>query len=356
MKTRIQKLNNYQILVMGFMSILVIGGCLLSLPIASQSGNFTNFWDAFFTSASALFVTGQTTLNIANHFNAFGKSVILLLIQIGGLGFMTFIVLFIFMMGKKVTLKDKKVMSEALNIDDISQIKSLVRYVLGISMMIQAIGALLLSFKWIPEFGLLKGLLFSIFHAISAFNNAGFDLFGNSLISYQDNTYVLTIIMLLIFTGGLGFIVWRDLFTYHKNKKLLVHTRVVLSTTMVVILVSFILVAIAEFKHGTFNHLPLKDQIVNTLFLVITPRTAGFSNIDYRLISKLGIFMTIMLMFIGGASGSTAGGFKVNTLVILYVTLISFFRNEEPHLFKRSLQKDQIRKAFVLLFISTNII
>ncbi len=356
MKTQLEKLNNYQTLVVGFLSILMIGGLTLSLPIASQNGQFTNFWDAFFTAASALFVTGQSTLVIADHFNAFGKSIILLLIQIGGLGFMTFIVLFIFMMGKKVTLKDKKVMSEALNIDDISQIKSLVKYVLRFSLIIQGSGALLLSLKWIPSYGLIKGASYSIFHAISAFNNAGFDLFGDSLVSFQKDPYVLVIIMLLIFIGSLGFIVWRDLFTYRKNKKLLLHTKVVLSATSIILLSSFILFFIAESKHGTFSHLPLKDQLISTMFLVITPRTAGFSVIDYRLVSTMGIFLTILLMFIGGASGSTAGGFKVNTLAILYITLISYFKNEETHLFKRSLDTSQIKKALMLLFISLNII
>ncbi|NLW14760.1 MAG: Trk family potassium uptake protein [Erysipelothrix sp.] len=346
-----KKLSIPQILVIGFLSVLTVGGSLLMLPVASQTQTFTGFWDAFFTAASALFVTGQITLTTATHWNLFGKTVILSLIEIGGLGFMSFIVIFFFLLGKKLSLREKKVIQESLNIDEISQAKSLVKYVILFSLAIQAMGAFLLSIRFIPMLGFAKGAYYSIFHSISAFCNAGFDLFGNSLISFQEDPYVLAIIMSLIVIGGLGFIVWRDLLTYHKNKKLLLHTRLVLSATLIIIGVSFILFTISELKNGTFAHLKPFDQFMNTLFLVVTPRTAGYASIDYRSLSLAGLFITLLLMFIGGSSGSTAGGFKTTTLSILVLSLVANLKREEPHFQKRSIGKGRVDRAVLLLVV-----
>lgn len=356
MQSIFKKLSIPQILVLGFLSVLVIGGTLLTLPFASQTGEFTSFWDAFFTAASALFVTGQITLNTALHWSYFGKTIIMILIEIGGLGFMTVLVLFFFLMGKKISLRERKIIQESLNIEDASDAKNLVKYVLQFSFLIQGLGALLLSFRFVPKFGALKGIYFSIFHAISAFCNAGFDLFGDSLVSFQKDPFILSVIMLLIVIGGLGFIVWRDIFTYHKNKKLLLHTRLVLLASAIIMTLSFILFFISETKHGTFSHLGLKDSLFNTLFLVVTPRTAGYSSIDYRMISMAGIFITILLMFIGGSSGSTAGGFKITTLSVLVIALVSSFKKEEPSFQKRAISKDRVQKVMVLLSIGILVI
>lgn len=356
MQKFLQKRTIPQILVLGFLSVLLIGGTLLTLPIASQSGTFTNFWDAFFTAASGLFVTGQITLNTAEHWSYVGKTIIITLIEIGGLGFMTVLVLFFYFMGKRISLKEKKIIQESLNIEDISEARSLVGYVLRFSFIIQGLGALFLSFRFIPMFGWIKGIYFSIFHAISAFCNAGFDLFGDSLIGFQQDTYILSIIMILIVIGGLGFIVWRDLFTYRKNKKLLLHTRMVLIASGIIMFVSFIIFMISEMRHGTFAHLPLKDQIMNILFMVVTPRTAGYASVDYRLVSMSGLFITLVLMFIGGSSGSTAGGFKITTLSVLMIALVSSFKKEQPNFQKRSISNDRIQKAVILLVLGIFII
>ncbi len=352
MQTLIKKLSIPQFIVFGFLSILILGGSMLMLPIASQSGEFTPFWDAFFTAASALFVTGQITLETASHWNYFGKTVILSLIEIGGLGFMTVLVLFFLLLGKKISLREKKIIQESLNIEDTSQAGSIVSYVLRFSISIQIIGAILLGISWIPQMGLIKGTYFSIFHSISAFCNAGFDLFGNSMAGFQENPYILFVIMSLIIIGGLGFIVWRDLSTFRKNKKLLFHTKIALSATGIVLLVSFLILGITEFRHGTFAHLNPFDQVVNTLFLAVTPRTAGYSNINYQQLSMAGIFVTIVLMFMGGSSGSTAGGIKLTTLSVLFFSFVSQFRREEPRFGFRAIGKERIQKAFLLLVVA----
>ncbi len=356
MRNLIRKLNIPQFIVVGFLSILILGGSMLMLPIASQSGNITPFWDAFFTAASALFVTGQVTLETATHWSYFGKTVIMFLIEIGGLGFMTVIVMFFFMLGKKLGIREKKIIQESLNIDDISEAKSMVTYVLGFSIAIQIIGAILLSLEFVPMFGLIKGIYYSIFHSISAFCNAGFDLFGNSMVGFQENPYILFVIMTLIVTGGLGFIVWRDLFTFRKNKKLLFHTRIVLGATSIVLFSSFVLLFISEYRNGTFSHLSLPNQLVNTLFLAVTPRTAGYANINYQHLSMAGIFITLILMFMGGSSGSTAGGFKLTTLAVLFFAITSRFRKEETHYKNRAIGRERVQRAFLLLVVGIIII
>lgn len=345
-----------QIIVLGFLTVLILGGTLLMLPIASASGEWTSFWDAFFTATSAMCVTGQITLNTAAHWSYFGKTVIITLIEIGGMGFMTIIVLLFLLLGKRLNIRQQKVVQESLNLDDLSEPKTVVSYVIRFSLTVQLLGALLLSFDFVPRLGWLKGIYYSVFHSISAFCNAGFDLFGDSMIGFQENPYVLIIIMSLILIGGFGFIVWRDLLTYRKNKRLILHTEIVVRSTIIVIIVSFVLFWIAETKNGTFAHLKPFDQIVNTMFLVITPRTAGYSNIDYRSISVAGVFLTFVLMFIGGSSGSTAGGFKITSFAVLCIYLVSLFKGEEANYRKRSIGRERIQKVLLLMVIGIMLI
>ena len=349
-KNIIKKMTVPQMVVGGFLGILVIGGLLLMLPISSSSGVSTNFWDAFFTATSALCVTGQITLNTALHWSYFGKTVILMLIEIGGLGIMTLVLYLFFILGKKVNIRQKKVIQESLNLEGLSEVKSIIKYVIRFSLLVQSIGAIVLSIDFIPRLGWIKGTYFSIFHSVSAFCNAGFDLFGNSLIEFQKNPLVLVTIMLLI-VGGIGFIVWRDLLTYKANKRLLLHTRLVVSTTLIVLVISFSLFWISELRHGTFSHLGIFDQITNTMFMAVTPRTAGYSNVDYNLVSTGGVFLTYILMFIGGSSGSTAGGIKITTFAVLVLFLKACFKGEEPNYYKRSISKERIKKAILVLLI-----
>lgn len=345
----ISKLSIPQMIVGGFLGILVIGGALLMLPIATNTGVSTPFIDAFFTATSALCVTGQITLNTASHWSYFGKTVIITLIEIGGLGIMTLVLYIFLFIGKKVNLRQQRVVSESLNLEGLSETRTIIRYVIRFSLLVQALGALILSTDFIPRYGLLKGIYFSVFHSISAFCNAGFDLFGDSLLGFQENPLVLLTIMTLIVIGGLGFLVWRDLLTYRKNKRLILHTRLVVITTLIVLGISFGLLWISEYRNGTFAHLGVFDQITNTLFMAVTPRTAGYSNIDYNLASTGGVFMTYVLMFIGGSSGSTAGGIKITTVAVLFLFFKAFFKGEEPNFYKRSIDLERIKKALLIL-------
>lgn len=355
-KKILNKLSIPQILVTSFLGLLLVGGTLLMLPISSQSGTFTHFWDAFFTATSALCVTGQITLNTAEHWSYFGRTVIIILIELGGLGLMTLILHFFFVIGRKLNMKQHKIVQEALNLEDLSETKAVLRYVIRIALIFQGAGALVLSFDFIPRLGWIKGIYFSLFHSISAFCNAGFDLFGDSLIGFQSNPLILITIMLLIVIGGLGFIVWRDILTYRKNKRLLLHTRLVLLTTGIILAVSFIAFWISEGRNGTFAHLSFVDKVVNTWFMVITPRTAGYVNVDYNDVSMAGVFMTQILMFIGGSSGSTAGGLKVTTLAILVLTVVSNLKGVETNFQKRSIGPARIRRALILLVIALGFI
>lgn len=353
---KIKNLTITQTLVCGFLFLLCVGGFLLMMPISSASGTWTPFWDAFFTATSALCVTGQITLNTALHWSWFGKLVIISLIQIGGLGFMSFILMFFFATGRRINLRQQKIVQESLNLDDISEAKSLIRYVVQFSLTTELIAAILLAFAFVPQLGWRRGLIYSVFHSISAFCNAGFDLFGNSLIDFQQNPYVLMIITLLIIFGGMGFLVWRDLMTYRKNRKLLLHTRLVLWTSAILLGGGFILFMISESLNGTFADLPVIDRLFNYWFLAVTPRTAGFSNIDYQSVSMGGRLLTYLLMFIGGSSGSTAGGIKLTTIAVLWIYFTSVINGHEPVFQYRSISVNRIRQALFLLVVSLLII
>lgn len=351
MISTIKRLSIPQQIASGFLACIFVGAILLSLPIASISGTSTNFLNALFTATSAVTVTGQTVVNTASYWSYFGKTVIIILIQIGGLGFMSIIVLIFVFMGKKLSLKQRQLISEAVNIDSLKDAQSLVRYIVKFSLIIQGIGASILSIDLIPRFGFLKGLYFSIFHSVSAFNNAGFDLFGDSLQSFTKNPLVILTISMLVIIGGLGFLVWRDVLHYRKTKKFLLHTRLTLITTGSILVGAFVLLFLTELGNGTFSHLSFPKQIMNTLFLAVTPRTAGFSNLNYQSVSAAGIFITLVLMFVGASSGSTGGGVKVTTIasVVLYVK--AKLKNDEVNYHGRSIPNDKVSKSIVIIFI-----
>ena len=208
-----------QIIISTYASLILLGGILLSMPISSADGTWTSFIDALFTATSATAVTGQVTLNTAEHWNYFGKTIIITLIEIGGLGFMTIWVVFYNYLVGRPNLKARQAVSESLSLSGGDKLQVKISSILRIALSIQAIGALLLSFVFIPDFGVIKGIYYSVFHSISAFCNAGFDIIGNSLVSYQDNTYILLVIAGLVMSGGLGFIVWEDILNYRRTRK-----------------------------------------------------------------------------------------------------------------------------------------
>lgn len=335
-----------QIIISTYASLILLGGILLSMPISSADGTWTSFIDALFTATSATAVTGQVTLNTAEHWNYFGKTIIITLIEIGGLGFMTIWVVFYNYLVGRPNLKARQAVSESLSLSGGDKLQVKISSILRIALSIQAIGALLLSFVFIPDFGVIKGIYYSVFHSISAFCNAGFDIIGNSLVSYQDNTYILLVIAGLVMSGGLGFIVWEDILNYRRTRKIRNYSRIILITTISLWAGGTILFGLIEGANGTFDHLPLGGRIVNYFFLSVTPRTAGFANIDYANLDQGSIFLTILLMFIGASSGSTGGGIKVTTLIVILVVLYRSMHNDTNHIFKRSISSDTVRRAF----------
>lgn len=324
------------------------------LPVSSKEGIVTPFIDAFFTSTSAVCVTGLVTLNTAEHWSYFGSTVIITLIQIGGLGFMSFATLFALILGKRITLKERMVMQEAMNSFSLQGLVKLAKYILIFTFSVEGIGALFLSTKFIPEHGFLKGLYFSIFHSISAFCNAGFDLTGNSLVPYADNAVIILTISALIITGGLGFAVWAEIYNYKGMGKLSVHSNLVISATLILIVGGWILMYIFEMKNpGTIQNMSLKGKLLSSLFASVSPRTAGFNSISTADMTLAGKFLTIILMFIGGSPGGTAGGIKTTTAGILLMTVISVFKNrEDAEIFGRTISKNLVYKSFVILTLA----
>lgn len=350
-----KKLSGVQVLALGFFIVIFIGAILLTLPISSESGESTNFLDALFTSTSAVCVTGLVTLDTGTYWNEFGQVVIMLLIEIGGLGFMSFATFIAVLLGKKITLRDRLLMQEAMNTFNIQGLVKMVKYVLSFTFAVQFFGALLLSTQFIPKFGIGKGIYFSIFHSISAFCNAGFDLFGgfSSVTSYSSNAVVLITISSLIIIGGLGFTVWMELYNYRGIKKLSVHSKVVLLITTVLIIGGTILMYLFEMHNPeTMGKMGVGDKILNSYFASVSPRTAGFNSVSTDGMTNAGKFLTIILMFIGGSPGSTAGGLKTATFGVIILTVISVIRGrEDTQVFGRRFSKDLVYKSFALLMI-----
>ncbi|MDY6228773.1 MAG: TrkH family potassium uptake protein [Clostridium sp.] len=352
------KLNGVQILALGFLAVIIIGAVILSLPISSRSGEPTNFLDAIFTSTSAVCVTGLITLDTSTHWSTFGQTVIMALIEIGGLGFMSFTVLISLILGKKITLRERLVMQEAMNTFSIQGLVRMVKYVLIFTVSVQFFGALLLSTQFVPEYGIIKGFFYSIFHSISAFCNAGFDLFGTSLVGYSNNTVVILVISALIIIGGLGFTVLLELYDFKGIKKLSLHAKIVIITTLILIFGGTLLMLLFEHKNPqTIANMNIKDKLLNSFFASVTPRTAGFNSISTSGMTLASKILTVILMLIGGSPGSTAGGLKTVTCAILVLTVISVIRGrEDTEVFGRRLTKEIVYKSFIIVFIGLSLV
>jgi trk system potassium uptake protein len=349
------KLHPVQILALGFVIVILIGAILLSLPISSVDNNYTNFLDGLFTSTSAVCVTGLITIDTGTYWNTFGQCVILMLIETGGLGFMSLTTFIAVLLGKKITLRDRLIMQEAMNTFKIEGLIKMLQYVIGFTVMIQVFGALILSTQFIPELGIRKGIFFSIFHSVSAFCNAGFDLNGNfnSLTGYSNNSIILLTLSFLIIIGGLGFTVIIELYNYKKRKKLSINSKVVLLVTGTLIIIGTILMLCFEHKNPeTLGMMNIKDKLINAYFAAVTPRTAGFNSISTDGMTMAGKFITIILMLIGGSPGSTAGGLKTTTIGILVLTIICVLKGrEETEAFGRRFSKETVYKSFTIVSV-----
>ncbi|KEQ26589.1 TrkH family potassium uptake protein [Paenibacillus tyrfis] len=349
-----------QILVIGFAAIILLGATLLSLPISSASGQPTLFIDALFTATSATCVTGLVVVDTGSHYSMFGQIVIISLIQVGGLGFMTMATLFAFVLRKRISLKERLILQEAMNQGSMEGIVRLIRRVLVYSLTIEFVAAVIFSIRWSFDLGIAKGIYFGIFHAISFFNNAGFDLFGSvvapftSLTTYADDWIVNIVAMGLIILGGIGFVVMSDVVDYRKHKRLSLHSKVVLSATGLLIVVGAIVIFIFEFTNQkTLGSLNWSGKILASFFQSVSPRTAGANTVDIGAMRQASQFFIIILMFIGASPGSTGGGIKTTTFTTLIGAMIAMIRGKEDIvLFHYRLGKDRILKAITLTMIA----
>lgn len=356
-KSKISLLSYSQKLVVGFAVIIAVGTVLLMLPISTKEGESTSFVNALFTSTSAACVTGLVTYDTFTHWTRFGQIVILLLIQMGGLGFMSFAVIGAILTKRKISLKQRELMQEAINVNQLGGIVRLFKIILKGTLICECAGAVLLAVRFIPMLGPAEGIYYAIFHSISAFCNAGFDLMGryeeySSFTSFVDDPYVNIVIMLLIIIGGIGFYVWDDIL---KNRfrfsRFSLHTKIVLVTTAVIIFFPAVLFFCFERTHA-FSGLGIGDSVVASFFQSVTLRTAGFNTVDQSELSGSSLLMCNILMLIGGSPGSTAGGIKTTTIAVLFLSTLSELRNHKSvTVFERRLEDDLLRRVIAILFV-----
>ncbi len=355
----IYRMSQVQIIALGYFLVIALGTLLLLLPIATEPGETTNFLTALFTATSATCVTGLVVVDTGIHWTVFGQSVILAMIQIGGLGFMTIGVWFAMFLNRKITLRTRGLLQESMNTSQVGGVVRLAKTAIKGTVFIECIGAVLLSIRFVPEYGLGKGICFGIFHSISAFCNAGFDLMGgskgaySSFTSYSEDPLVNLVIMALIVVGGIGFLVWDDVSKHGLAfKHYMLHTKLVLTATAVLVFGAAFLFYLFEKEHLMADMGP-GETILTSLFSSVTARTAGFNTIDTGGLTTSSKLLTMLLMFIGGSPGSTAGGIKTTTIVVLLIYVGSNVRNSGGcNIFGRRLEDDAIRKASSVMLIS----
>lgn len=353
-----------RILVTGFALIILLGSFLLMLPISNADGQSLRFIDALFTATSATCVTGLVVVDTGTHFTVFGQVVILCLIQVGGLGFMTMATLFAFVLKKKISLKERLVLQEALNQGSMEGIVRLIRKVIYFALIIEGSAAVLYSIRWAFDMPIGQAIYYGVFHAISFFNNAGFDLFGaisgpfTSLTSYVGDPIINFVSMFLIISGGIGFIVLSDLFDYRKTKRLSLHTKVVLYMSGTLIIIGTLVIFVFEYTNpNSMGDLNFFEKLLASMFQSVSPRTAGANTIDLAGMRQATQFFMVLLMFIGASPGSTGGGIKTTTFMILIGAVITMIRGKEDIvLFKHRLAKDRIYKALTIVLLSLTLV
>jgi len=344
--------------------MLILGGTfLLMLPLSSSANQPTDFVTALFTATSAGCVTGLVVKDTATYWSVFGQAVILILIQIGGLGFMTISFVFFRLMRSRISLHEKEMLVDSLNITSLGGTIKFDALILKSTLAIEGVGALLLALRFVPDMGLGYGLWAAVFHSVSAFCNAGFDIMGtvsgpySSLCAYADDPLVILTIGALIVIGGLGFIVYDDIRRHGLHfSRYNLHTKIVLIMTLV--LIGGGTAAFMIMEYGFTNAgLPVGQQLLNSLFDSITPRTAGFNSVDTASLSNAGKFFTMLLMFIGGSPGSTAGGIKTTTVAVLFAYVIASLRGlRGPHAYSRSFTNGSLHKAVTVAFFNVTLV
>ena len=346
-----RKLSSSQIILFGFLLVILAGALLLMLPVSAAEGKATPFLDCLFTATSAVCVTGLVVYDTATHWSVFGQAVILLLIQIGGMGVITVAVAIAMASGKRITLMQRRTMQDAISAPQVGGIVRFTGFILKGTFLFELLGAAALMTVFVPEQGL-RGIWLAVFHSVSAFCNAGFDLMGtrapfSSLTAYNQNPVVNITVMLLIVIGGIGFLTWQDIRRSGLHfRRYRMQSKVILSVTGILIVLPALYFYFAE-----FNHLPLAQRFWGSLFQAVTPRTAGFNTLDLTGLSEVGQLVTCLLMLIGGSPGSTAGGMKTTTLAVLVSCSVAVFRKRSSGQFYGRRIADEAVKNAVTVFL-----
>jgi trk system potassium uptake protein TrkH len=361
---KLQKLNTAQIIALGFAGVIFVGGLILWMPFCTAAGETTSFTDAMFTATTCVCVTGLVTVVTATHWTLIGKIVMLILIQIGGLGLIAIATIIFLALRKKISIRDRRIIQESYNLDQMSGLVKLVRRVVISVLGAEAVGAVFYSICFIPEFGLVKGLAQAVFTAVSAFCNAGVDLLGeNSLAPYVDHVLVNLTTMGLIVVSGLGFVVWWDIWDKIKKaakrqmpvrrifRTLKVQSKLVLTTTAVLVLGGMVLIFLFEYSNPeTLGSLSLGNKIMAAAFQSVTTRTAGFFTIDQAKFGNASVMLCLFLMFIGGSPMGTAGGMKTTTIAVTMLTVAASLRGKKDvEVFHRKIKISYIRSAVVVV-------
>ena len=351
MKAKHRPLAPNRALALGFLAIILAGALLLMLPIANRGGKGLSFLDSLFTATSATCVTGLVVADTWTQFNLLGQIILLALIQVGGLGYMTMMLQAALLMGKKLGLRQRSVMMESVSAQRLSDVLTLLRYILGGTALIEGTGAVLLAFRFIPELGLARGIWYAVFHSVSAFCNAGFDLMGfrepySSLTHYVYDPLVNLTAVALVLLGGLGFLVWRDVRENGLHlRRYSLHSKLMLAATLILTVGGTALFWLAE-RDNLLSGMTAGQQALAALFQAVSPRTAGFNTVDLAKLTSGGGLLTIVLMFIGAGPGSTGGGVKVTTVVVCLLTLAAYIRGRrEVGAFNRRLDEEQIHRS-----------
>ncbi len=357
-----RKFSALQVIASGFFLIAMAGTFLLMLPVSSRDGTWTPFLTALFTSVSSSCVTGLVLVDTATHWSLFGQIVILLLIQTGGLGFMTIATFFMSFAKKNINLRNRSIMAESINTSHIAGLKKITKKIILGTALFEGVGAVVLSFRFIGEFGIIKGIWYGVFHSISAFCNAGFDLLGvqgefSSLINYTGDIIVNITLIILISVGGIGFLVWDDIARNKLNfRKYQLHTKIVLVVSLVLTFGGAILFFILENNHS-LSGMTATEKLLGSLFSSVTCRTAGFNTVDFAALSKGSILIMCFLMFVGGSSGSTAGGAKTTTIAVIFSYLFASLRGiSKPVIFGRTIDSETHRKAVTVCVFNLTLI
>ena len=347
------RFTSFQIIILGFIAVILIGALLLMLPVSSKAGIITPFNEALFTSTSAVCVTGLVVQDTATYWSWFGQGIILVLIQIGGLGVITIAVSFALLSGRKISLMQRSVMQEAISAPKVGGIVRLTGFILKGTFLVEFTAAFIMMPVFVKDFGT-KGIWMAIFHSISAFCNAGFDLMGTenakyaSLTSYISHPLINITIMLLIIIGGIGFLTWEDILkNKYRIKCYRMQTKVILTTSLLLILFPAFF-----FFFRDFADMPMQERIFSSLFQAVTPRTAGFNTTDLTMMTEDGLGIVIALMLVGGSPGSTAGGMKTTTLAVLIAnTLACFRRKEDAQMFGRRIENSTVKNAATIFMM-----